>query len=306
MIANFYIIPESFIYNNDSSIEEIQDKIESLSIDYNLIVNKYKDSNNFYINNTIYEINLFKDLTIVDILYNDENKKILDSEVRLKFQLMIDKSKECDLNFSQIVDLLEIENEEQSNGVIAFNKIEGLKESNQIIYNLNNWILFRRDLLGKYPKDPDFFITEAEKYFPKLYFHEKTKKSIKEILKDYPKKIIFHLDALNDKFCEIRQDVLQKNTSAHRQTVLEHFSKTCSLDEIASLEGGGTKHHLEFDFKNDNTEEVKTVCCEPHLKLPYKDKDDGKYSTDQRIYFHEGIENFASNKILIGHIGGHL
>ena len=63
---------------------------------------------------------------------------------------------------------------------------------------------------------------------------------------------------------------------------------------------------LTFKFKNDQGA-LESVYCEPHMKMPHRDKEgDSSYSTDRRIYFHEGKANIHGGKILIGWIGKHL
>jgi hypothetical protein len=90
--------------------------------------------------------------------------------------------------------------------------------------------------------------------------------------------------------------------------LLKEFSLVFKLDEIASPERKPSrKEKFTFDFINDKGI-MERVCCEPHLKLCRTDNypKDGSYSTDRRIYFHEGKPDIQNGKILIGHIGRHL
>jgi hypothetical protein len=104
---------------------------------------------------------------------------------------------------------------------------------------------------------------------------------------------------LNDRFRDCVEDGL------NRRQILERFSIYANLDEIASLEGDAQrKWDFTFSFTN-NSGADENVCCEPHLKLCYSDKDKS-YSNDRRIYFHEGKANIQNGRILIGHIGKHL
>jgi hypothetical protein len=112
-------------------------------------------------------------------------------------------------------------------------------------------------------------------------------------LSDCPKKVIFHLTALNDKFRECQKEEL------NRTQVLEKFSIYAQLDEIAPLEGNANrKKDFTFSFCNDSGID-EDVCCEPHLKLCYSDTDKS-YSNDRRIYFHEGKTNIQNGTILVG------
>jgi len=49
------------------------------------------------------------------------------------------------------------------------------------------------------------------------------------------------------------------------------------------------KEVFSFDFTNGDSVQER-VCCEPHIKLCYNDNypGDSSYSTDRKIYFHEG------------------
>jgi hypothetical protein len=150
-----------------------------------------------------------------------------------------------------------------------------------------------------YPSNENFYLDECVKYFPNLFFHERNRTSISAIFGDCPKKIIYHLTALNDKFRG------SQTAGRNRTQVLEAFSITASLDETASLEGHAARKE-DFTFRFINSQrEAEDVCCEPHLKLCFSDTSTA-YSNDRRIYFHEGKENIQGGKILIGHIGDHL
>jgi hypothetical protein len=198
--------------------------------------------------------------------------------------------------------LLPEHNKDICHGLIAFHKIEDVSEEFQIIYDVKGWYAFRRHFLGLYPGTPDFFVDECIKYFPELFFHNRNRQTIDALLRDCPRKVIYHLAALNDKFRAIRA------TANHLTHALEILSRECGLDEIASLEGNAKrKDDLTFEFMN-NLQKFERVCCEPHLKLCYNDNypGDSSYSNDRRIYFHEGKENIQNAKILIGHIGQHL
>jgi hypothetical protein len=122
------------------------------------------------------------------------------------------------------------------------------------------------------------------------------------ILFECPKRLILHLSALNDKFKE------SYSGAKNRTDQLRIFSLISNLDESASLEGNANrKRRLIFGFENTKGE-IINVCCEPHLKLPFNDDypGDQSYSTNRRIYFHEGRADIANGRILIGHIGNHL
>lgn len=71
MIAEFYIIAESFAQNATASKVEIENKIEALGADF-ISIRKHKDDNKLFINSDIYNIPFINNISISDLLYNDE------------------------------------------------------------------------------------------------------------------------------------------------------------------------------------------------------------------------------------------
>jgi len=302
MIAHFYLLAESFHNNANFSKEEIEEKINCLSDDVNLI-HRYRETNRLYVNYTeIYPQVLYSTYTVQDfICHGHELKKqgVFERNVLNALNKIIHKSQETDYSLQKVKDeLLPTINEHSCHGLIAFHKIDDLDDNVQIIYGIEGWYKFRRHFLSLYPQDENFFIDECIKYFPDLYFHKRNRETIKSILGYCPKKIVFHLAALNDKF----KDCV--GTNLDRTQILKQFSIHANLDETATLEGDAArKKDFTFSFPNDLGED-EDVCCEPHLKLCYSDTSNS-YSTNRRIYFHEGKPNIQNGKILIGHIGSH-
>jgi hypothetical protein len=309
MLAEFYIVAESFANNNNFTTPEIESKTKSLANDF-IYIKKYRETNRLFVHPNIYAVNFLNGISLSDLLYNPKiAKEYLDRDVYGALQNIIDKSATTVHTSQEVIDVLLPEhNDNLCHGLIAFNPIPNVQPELQIIYNLQGWFQFRRHFLGLYPKNENFYIDECIKYFPELYFHERNRLTIRAIFDDCPKKIIYHLTALNDKFNLI--DKAGKN----RTQVLEEFTITARLDETASLEGDATrKDNFTFTFINYQKKEVQ-VCCEPHLKLCFSDTSTA-YSNARRIYFHEGIlkikdgdivEKIQDGKILIGHIGDHL
>jgi len=304
MVAEFYLIPESFKDSMNLSADEIEEKIKKMAQDF-VLIKRYKDTNKIYVNQEIYFVVFINGVTIYELLFNPmAREKFIDRDVKLALQKIILESASTELIISEIIELLPNHNEEISYGLIAFNKIENIESRYQIVYNINDWYEFKRYFLGIYPhnNDGEYFIEECKKYFPNLFFHERNKKTVTYLLKDCSGKLVYHLAALNDKFMD------SYKMGTERTQTLEHFSIVAKLDETASLEGDASrKRELTFVFINDK-DLPENVCCEPHLKLCYNDKypGDNSYSTDRRIYFHEGKQNIQQGKILIGHIGKHL
>jgi len=303
MVAEFYIIAESFAQNLNLTVAEIEAKTKSLANDF-VYIRKYKDSNKLFIHADIYNVNFVNNVSILDLLNNDEiANNNLDRDVRVLLKKIIWESETTTNTTQEVIDVLLPEhNENICHGLIGFNSIVNVNPEFQVVYHLNGWLDFRRYYLKLYPKNAIFFIDECIKYFPNLYFHERNKITVSEILHNCPKKIVYHLTALNDKFR------ISKQAGLNRTQVLEQFSISVALDETASLEGNANrKPALTFKFINKKNE-AEEVCCEPHLKLCRNDlyPGDNSYSNDRRIYFHEGKENIHEGRILIGHIGDHL
>ncbi|MDR0605941.1 MAG: hypothetical protein LBG80_16750 [Bacteroidales bacterium] len=302
MKAHLYILAESFKNNSNLNNREIEEKIKRLSEDVKLI-HQYKETNTLYTNyEEIYPQIFYSHYTVEEFICNPQvlKKNGIDRDVINALQSILEKSEKTKITFHEIKEnLLSWIDENHCHGLIAFHRIDGFDDDLQIIYGIDGWYKFRRHFLGKYPKDVNFYIDECIKYFPKLFFHERNRQTIKSIFDDCPRKIIYHLSALNDIFKDCIKDRL------NRTEILNHFSIQAKLDEKASLEGDA-KRKAEFTFQFLNDSGVKEdVCCEPHLKLCYSDVDKS-YSNDRRIYFHEGKPNIQNGRILIGHIGTHL
>lgn len=301
MVAEFYIIGESFEQNSDSTKEEIESKTKSLAHDF-VSIKKYKDTNKLFVHPDIYNVNFVENTSLLDLMYNQEvANKILDRDVRLALKKIIIESEETTFTSEEVIKVLLPEHDENKcHGLIGFNTIDIVDSEYQIVYNINSWFEFRRHYLGLYPKNEIFFIDECVKYFPNLVFHENNRTTIGVILDRFPKKIVYHLSALNDRFRE------SEDGTRHRSQVLSHFSGNCGLDEIASLEGKASrKSAFTFEFKDDKDKQQK-VCCEPHIKLIKSDLAGDNTYHKYRIYFHEGIEGIRNNNVLVGHIGAHL
>lgn len=302
MIAEFYLIPDSFSYNINFTVEEIENKTRSLANDF-VNIRRYKDSNLIKVHSSIYNIEFFQGIILMDLLFNPKIGEEIDRDTKAMLQKIIVESVETDDDIKYVINnLLPNHNEDKCFGLIAFNEVKVVAPEYQIIYNIRGWFQFRRYFLGLYPKDANYFIDECSKYFPQLFFHERNKSTVQKILGICSKKIIYHLSALNDEFRNSQLEGL------NRAEILKHFSIAQKLDERASLEGNASrKNDLTFEFLNDSRQQ-ELVCCEPHLKLCYNNNypGDSSYSKIRRIYFHEGKSNIQQGKILIGHIGEHL
>lgn len=305
MIAYLYILPESFAYNPQLSKEAIENKINALAADFNTF-KQYPAENVCYINSTVYDVKFVSDITLLDLLYNDEIAKgKLDRDARNSLQkVIVESAKETEVPSATVIkDYLPSHSADHCYGVICFNELEDVQTEYQVIYNEAGWYKFRRTFLGIYPGEAGYFMDECCKYFPKLFFHENNWSVIGAILNGNSRKIVYHLTALNDSF------KTYSDSGKRRDLVLHDFSIGCNLDATATLEGDpDRKIAFTFEFLVDGASGIKEkVVCEPHLKLCYTDDSPNQnYSNERRIYFHEGKDYIHKGKVLVGHIGRHL
>ena len=300
MKAEFYIIPDSFAQNALMSNEEVEEKVKALSKDFKKI-KEYPETNKIFIHEDIFNVVFIDKYTILDLLnYEKKASACLDRDARIALKHIVWEQETTDNTIEEVKEILLPEHDEDiCCGLIAFNEVKDVNPLFQVVYNIQSWFTFRRHYLGVHPKNSDFYIEECKKYFPDIFFHERNKIVIKAILSDCPKKIIYHLAALNDNF---RASQL---SGLNRGDVLKHFSTNCSLDEEATLEGNASKKpKLTFEFLDKNGKTQK-VCCEPHMKLCHSDTSTS-YSNDRRMYFHEGKSDIYEGRFLMGHIGKHL
>jgi hypothetical protein len=294
MMTEFYLLNHSFQYQNDITITELEKKIEFLFEDYDFI----KEHNDKILkHDSIYDELIYPELKLWELLYGGKN--IFNRDIKKFLLKIIDHSESTSRTIAEILQLLDKHNEETIYGLLCLHKVKSIEEK-YLVYNRHNWFAFHRYFLGLYPISEKHFISECQKYFPHLFFHERvaeTLKSLEKGLHNFSKSIIFHLTLLNDEFHKYYNP-------SNRPETLKKFSSACDID--ASPQGNAKdKSKMTYEFINDsNTKEQ--VCCEPHLKLGQSDDIGDNHYYFNRLYFHEGKENIANGKILIGHIGGHI
>lgn len=264
MIANFYIIPES-LSNESLNNEKFLTSLQSFVSDYHNFL-EFKEENKIIIQRDVFDVVLPNGKTLAEFLYSHDSE-IQGKELSLKQFLssIFLKLSNQDVDIEIIKEKIKCNSIENCFGIISLHKIEGLADENQVIYDKDSWYGFRRFHLGLYFNDEKYFIDECKKYYPKLYFHDNNYDSISKILNSFSKKIIFHLNGLND----VLPSLLEKKDFKNHTDLLIMFSTEASLDENASLEGSN-KNRLKFDFYNKNGE-TESLVCEPHIKLCFND-----------------------------------
>ena len=296
MQFEFYIVNHSFAFQKGISKEEIENRIKSLSIDYDYI-RQYKETDKIFVHPDIYDACIFPELTICDFLYSPKGRELFDRDIIAFLSNIIDKSEETTLNIEEVIEVLLPEhNENNVYGLLCLHRIKGIDEK-YLVYNKNNWFDFHRFFLSIYPHDATFYINECKKYYPELHFHDNNYQSVKAIVNHSAKTIIHHLNELSRNFLKC------KSETNNRIDLLKRFNSISNFDIDASVEGDlKRKHKLTFYFKN-NQGKIIPVYCELHLKMLY---DDNRKIKQNRVYFHEGVNDIEDGKVLIGYIGRHL
>lgn len=315
MEAHLYIIAESFQNNTNFSTNEIEEKVKRLAEDIR-IINRYSNSNKLFTDfATIYPVIFHSNFTIEDFLCRPrEVKKVIDRDVVDSLQNIFQKATNTTFSSEEIIEvLLPLHDKTICHGLIAFHKIDKVAIEVQLIYGIDSWYKFRRHFLGLYPNE-ESFIDECSIYFPHLFFHERNKVEVLNILDDFLKSVLKHLAVLNDTFFYYKDKTFDNESIKYRTLTSE-----CNLEaDAASKDNNDAKDNLTFKFVDKNKQE-KDITCYPHLRLCRSDNYPGDSSYYQhRIYFHESIntvfdENqnetvceIQNGKILIGHIGNHL
>jgi hypothetical protein len=301
MVAELYIVAESFANNINLPTPEIEDKTKALAEDF-VYIRKYKDTNKLYVHPDIYNVNYLNKILLSDLIYNWQiAKQHIDRDVFNALQKIVIESATTTHTSQEVIDVLLPEHDENlCHGLVAFNQIQNVQPEFQIVYDTQSWLKFRRYFLSLYPKNANFFMSECTKYFPDILFHTNNWNTVGDILPEFSTKIVYHLSALNDRFRE------SQDGHRNRQQVLEHFSLNCHLDETASLEGEASrKPKFTYEFSN-STGGKRNICCEPHLKLCSSGNAGDNTCYFHRVYFHEGFPDFDEGRILVGHIGEHI
>jgi hypothetical protein len=293
----FYLHDLSFQYQEGITLPQLHERIEHLASDCQVIREQGKET--IFRCDSIYEISIFKQQSIMDVIW--PNTELLGRDQRLYLQLVIDHSTSTTLSNDEIIELLTEHDEDLVNGLLCLHRIESaLIPDEHLVYSENDWRKFHRHFLGVYPATPNYFLQECGKCFPHLHFHERnghTLGSFKEGYTVFARTIVKALGYLNDDF----------------RRYLNTGDVPGSLKAFSSVSGFETTNEGElsrkpsftFDFTS-STGNVESVCCEPHIKISRSDSAGDNTFYFYRIYFHFGKASISEGRILVGHIGAHL
>lgn len=304
MNANLYLHVKSFAYNGIDTEKEVAEKLRRLLADMRDVVFQGKEENKFKVPTQLYGCCVYKNLTIIDLA----NKYLEGDEQVVMYSILVDMSDDYDMSYEELESKSVYDREEKEvNSMVVLNRpSENDDESKQheqlymqfdryeIVYNNQSWITLRRQILGNHPGTPETFIGECRKYFKNLLIHANCiiSLNVDNYLQTIPRKIVYYLACLNDKFYEIRLQHAENSRNAN--DILADFSGRFKLDEPGSLQmNPNKKKNLTFLF--EGKDEQGKVCsqlalCEPHLKISqvdnnYTGKSINYDSFHPRIYF---------------------
>lgn len=336
MIANLYLHPDTFRYNGSDSRQQVEGKLKLLVNDMTDVVFEHKDENRFKTPASLASTPLYENVCIYELADGCLSK----DEAGIFYPILANISEDYDdLSIDQLRDMCRYNKDEtEVNSMLVLNQpedylteeekkavIEAERMNRQtvvkdyitfdeykVVYSKQTWTHLRRQILGNHPGEPSSFIYECRKYFSNLSIHDNCISSLVdddfEYLKLVPRKIVYYLSCLNDKFEEVRLNHRELGTNPN--VILADFSGQYGFDKEGSLQQRPEKKpFLTFDFKNTSGCTC-TVVCEPHLKIEHEDNNcKFRINHDKfhpRIYFSYTNPEVAEGKILVGSIGKHI
>ena len=255
-------------------------------------------------------------------IFSIADETLCGDEIDILYRVLANTAQECDLPLSQLKELCLYHAEEAECCTLAvLNSDKDMEKKDnpyitfdcyEIVYGKKDWITFRRQVLGNHPETPNRFIESCKLLFPQLFFHSNCTESVSGYLDKIPRKIVYYLSCLNDRFVLFRETF----SSTQANDILEGFAGKYGLDKEGSIERNA-QHKKSFTYMfpvSNNLLGVaeKKVICEPHLKISkydenyVKQRGDDEAHFNARIYFSFGDEDVVPGKILVGSIGPHI
>lgn len=272
---NFSLVNDSF-KEGSNSYEDICKNIEELF----KVVNRISDAeDDIYKDNDLFSVEFLNKKTLGELLWAPNEEFKHDHK-----QMLMDittKTKNTIPAASQQIGL---------NNIPTPNII-------YILMELNN---FYKKYIENI-EDKDEFVKRIDFFFKEINFSDNVRVSLNSLegkLKDFNKIIVDSLECLENEFEQCMID-----SSYETITALKMFSTKLGL-ETTNEGKASRKSDFEFSFIDDDKETLK-ICCEPHIKMEKsKNAGDTKWYPN-RLHFHARHPSFGE-KVLVGHIGGHL
>lgn len=317
MIANLYLHADALKYNGTDSKEEFYDKFNTLLSDLNDIRNEYGEENAIHMSSSLYDgsVTLFEKQNLFIIVEGLERE-----ERNFMYSLMVNNAALDSLTLDDLCAKTVYDaNETECNAVVYLNKpkaampdypIEYITfDRYEIVYGRDSWRTLRRQIMGNHPGTPEEFMRNCAIYFPDIVFHSNCTASVNGYLELIPRKIVYYLSCMNDKFL----DHIKNAKTTDENALLSDFCGKYGFDEAGTRQGTPKKKtSYQFDFLKNGCEDkpcnYKTITCDPHMKMSSCDRNCKKPPKDfvGRIYFHFGDPEVAQSKILVGSIGPHI
>ncbi len=329
MLANLYLHPDAFCYNKVDTEEQVTNKLRCLIRDMRDVIYCCHEDNVFQVTSSLCETQVFEKQELIDFV----QKHLTGEEIGVFFSMIGNKSTEMTpLTVDEIKEKCQAcySNSETNaivilNNILENNETEDEKQKHkgvvndyitfdtyQVVYDKSSWITLRRQILGNHPGTPAEFIGDCTKYFSNITFHENCINTLTDDNYDYlkvcPRRIVYYLSCLNDKFKNIL--IKYKLGEVNPNVILEDFSGTYGLDEPASIQMNYKKKDaLTFSFCVKATAETLKVLCEPHLKISKADSNyrGSRVGSDfhPRIYFNFD-KGMSDGHYYVGIIGKHV
>lgn len=302
---DFYLLNHSFQSPPGTTKEELGDRVEHLAIDCD---NIRSHGEYIYCHPDIYDTPMFDTFTFTDIVYN--RQPALTRDQRNALQIIVDHSKTTTLDNAFIIEALVLNNADEINGLLCLFVVEDERIPRDCqVYNYRDWIQFHRDYFIKYPPARIQFCEALSPWFSNLFFNpESVPPSLRGLHTDFKeimRSIIHHLSALNDVFHPYF--ITNRHVGGDGACVyLENYFRDHQVQIGASRDSNG-KEELYYSFFDIDTGVRKSCYCDLHTKFYqyYEYQDPSYQAKGNRIYFHQPIDGFLENKLLIGRIGRH-
>jgi hypothetical protein len=142
MIANFYIIPQSFDHGAISD-ENFLSSLYSFIGDYHKFL-VYKDDNNIYIQEDVFKVKLPNGLNLAEFIYSSNNElKGKEKSLKQLLSSIFSKLPTKSINIIELKSELKNNSIESCTGIISLFKIDDIAVENQIVYDTDSWFSFR-------------------------------------------------------------------------------------------------------------------------------------------------------------------
>ena len=297
MNLRMYIYSGSFAHNGRDSDIEVIERISKFADLTNRVGERFREDNQFLANySELDETIIFSDGTsFCDLLYGNAKNK--NYELQQVFYIILSQGylESTDITGSTIDYLITQQTKDVCNAKVVLSKENVYHGGNCIVGTYEDWLLYRSDLLGKFPGTYHSFYKECERYYENLIISEDYREESSQVLTTHSAQICHILYYMNT--CMIQEVKKYKGSNIDFPI---YFARRYHIED-ASFEGNGeTKHkYLTMNFPEGRK------ICEAHFK--YNSINGEKIYNDVRdccrIYF--AIPASNDTHIYIGAIINH-